>query len=389
MIHLDVGVLGEGDAVEPCGQREDALLHAVEREVGAQHLRVEVVARLAQLVAVVGEIPGLQLEIPASGLHLFAGEVFYLFDLLAGFGHIGLQQLLHQSVHVFRVLGHTLFQRKVGVAFEAQHPGYFAAQVDDLAHNLQVVPLARGAQCGHSAINFLAEVAPVGVLEEGGVGGALERHHPSFQPATPGLHRCCFEGAFGQSADFLLCRQMQGEGVGGMQLVLRELQREHAQFPALLGQYFLLLFGQQGAAAGEALVGVVEQFLLLRRELAPGVVVHGFDALKQACVHCDARCVLREQGLHLLREGFHLVGATGREQVEEYAGGAREQPLAACQHRVVEGWFVGVGNDALDLGVLLLHALRHRLFVFLEADAREGNAVVGCVVFVFYEYVSH
>ncbi len=55
------GFLGDADAVEPLDQVEHSGHHALQREVGAQRLLVEIVERGALLFGVVGDVPGLEI----------------------------------------------------------------------------------------------------------------------------------------------------------------------------------------------------------------------------------------------------------------------------------------------------------------------------------------
>ena len=104
-----VGVRAEGDAVEPVGQAKNALLHPFQLEVGAQHLAVELILLLPQLVGEVGKVPWGDCA---------AGRQFLY--LLQGNGAVGFCQLVEQLVDAAGRGCHALFEHEVGVGGIAQ-----------------------------------------------------------------------------------------------------------------------------------------------------------------------------------------------------------------------------------------------------------------------------
>ena len=176
---------------------------------------------------------------------------------------------------------------------------------------------------------------------------------------------------------------MQGERLVFLQEVLRELQSEYRGFLRELAQTFLACCIEQGTAAHETVVTVVEQHLLLRRQLAV-MTVYVFDALKKPFVETDIVGVLRQDGTHLLCQSIHLVGGLCRQQVEEHAADTRQEVVVAVvvflvvdiDDGVVEGGLLGIVDDLLYLLIVTTDTLHHRLFVVLQGDAVERRRVV-------------
>ena len=83
VIHLDVLVFAECDAVEPCCQAEYAFNHLVQFEVRPEHLGVDIVFLQFELVAKESEVPRLNFEVLSLGL---AGIFLDGLDLLDGCG---------------------------------------------------------------------------------------------------------------------------------------------------------------------------------------------------------------------------------------------------------------------------------------------------------------
>ena len=133
-VGYDIGVVDgyvrgffEGDAVEPCGEREDSSLDIFELEIGAQHLAVYVVALHLEQMGVVCIVPGLEMEVLGL-LGVIVGFVlscvfFYFADIVFGYGLVCCEQLVHQSVDMTGVAGHAAFENEVGVAFLAHNLG--------------------------------------------------------------------------------------------------------------------------------------------------------------------------------------------------------------------------------------------------------------------------
>ena len=78
----------------------------------------------------------------------------------------------------------------------------------------------------------------------------------------------------------------------------------------------LAFFIKECTTAGETLVGVVEQSLLLGCEAAV-VKVYLTDAVEQTLIKHHIVVMLGEQGLDLLGKCIQLVGGLGTEKIEE------------------------------------------------------------------------
>ena len=117
---------------------------------------------------------------------------------------------------------------------------------------------------------------------------------------------CSLAGRLRQSVQQCLVGDVQRESLLFLQQVLRELQTEHRGFLCQLAQALFACFVEQGSRAHKALVAVVEQPFLLGCQLAM-VQVYLADALEQPWVQPYVVGVLCQYGLHLLRQGVHLV----------------------------------------------------------------------------------
>src|SRR5690606_29216373 len=98
-------------AVEPLDHAEEPAEHAIDREVRAQLLVVEVEAGLAQLLGVVADVPGLHLG-RALPLEL-APERDQLGVLLLEERARSLGQIAHERLRVLPALGHALLEHEV------------------------------------------------------------------------------------------------------------------------------------------------------------------------------------------------------------------------------------------------------------------------------------
>ena len=209
----------------------------------------------------------------------------------------------------------------------------------------------------------------------------MERKEPALLARLPGRLCRCLQGRVGQSLEFLGRGDMEREFVGVLELVLLELQRQHAQFLHELAEAHLLVLRERSPVALETLIEVVQQPLILHVK-AQALVLDSLDALEVAFVEHDVLGVLREQGLHLLCQRIHLVVGMGTEQVEERRGDPFQGAVIERVDGVLERRRFGIVQDALQVSILAAHALEHGLLVVLETDLVEGNRLVGGGVFV-------
>ena len=113
MIDWYVFILLKGDAIKPCCQAKDALDDVLHLEVGAQHLRIDVIMLLFQLLRVVGQVPVLEVE--ALSFLLF-GKLHHIVIFLLCRGLVGVYQLIQQLIYILHVARHAIFHHIVGIS---------------------------------------------------------------------------------------------------------------------------------------------------------------------------------------------------------------------------------------------------------------------------------
>ena len=126
--------------------------------------------------------------------------------------------------------------------------------------------VAASADGAVGAVHPLPQVAAGAVGHEGEVGGCRQREEPSVEATACGLLVCRRADGRGQTLEVALVGEVQRPVVEVGQGVLAEAQLQLAEL--LLVALVLLAFGrrQRHAVAAEALEGVVEEGLLLRRQ---------------------------------------------------------------------------------------------------------------------------
>ena len=379
MIHGDVLILLERDAIQAVGQSEDAVDHLVQLEVRAQHLGIDVIFLQLQLMAIESHVP--RLDILFSACHSLQLQLLFLCCRT-----VGIDEVVEQSVDALHIARHTILQHIVGIGLEAQQLCYLPAQVHQSLANLQVVVLVlmntlRIIRHIHLAAQFTLRA----VGHKGRIRRRVEREHPTFQSALAGLHSGSLTCRVGQSVELCLVGDMQGEGFVLLQQVLRELQRQHRGLLGQLSQALLACLVEQCTATHKAVVAVVQQAFLLGSQLTV-MAVHVLDALKESRVQSDVVGMLRQYGLYLLSQCVHLVVGLSREQVEEHRAHAVEQIIVAfglvvlVDDGIVERGLGGVVDGFLYLLIITTDALHESLLVVFQSDAVEGYGVVGCII---------
>ena len=149
----------------------------------------------------------------------------------------------------------------------------------------------------------------------------------------------------------------------------------------LLAVKLLIGVRKGGAVAGEALVGVFQQFPVLFRKTAAGFLVNRLHAGEKLRIERNVVRQLGELGLNAQRDLLHLVRGRGFEQVVENTRNAVEQrPLTLQRHDgVAEGRLLGVIDDRLDLGARAGDGRIERRLVIRKLDLRERRRLVGRV----------
>ena len=279
-------------------------------------------------------------------------------------------------MHLVDVLRTTLLEDEVGEGPVAQDVGQPATQIDDARHQGQVaVGIVVGAEGHVGHIHLPAQLALVGIGHEGAVAGSLEGEEPALFALFLGSQSSGLNLAFGETAQVGLVGQVELEGVGLLQHVLLKLEGCLTQLH-LQARKLLLLFGREhGSVAHEGLIHIVEQRLFLGLQGAM-VGVDGPNALPQGFVEHNLVAVLGQYGRHLLGQGVHLVVGVGTEQIEKHVADARQRAVASGNDGVLESGLLGIADDALDVGIVALHALEHCFFVILKLYLVEGHRVV-------------
>ena len=98
---IEVVQLANLDAVEPLHNAEQAVEHLVDRKPGTHLLLGDAVALLAQLLAVVADIPALQLAAAMAG-----GKRFQLVKVATGKGFAAHRKIPQKAQHLFATFGH-------------------------------------------------------------------------------------------------------------------------------------------------------------------------------------------------------------------------------------------------------------------------------------------
>ena len=180
-----------------------------------------------------------------------------------------------------------------------------------------------------------------------------------------------------EALQVLLVREVEGEGVGGIQHVLAVFELQQGEFLFQPGVSLLVFGPEQRAAAHEALVALLQELALVGRQVqrAPAVI-DGLDAREQRLVERDIHVEIGQQGRDLLGDLLHPVVALGFEQVEKDAadavqGGAREfEGLDG----VGEGRRLRVGGDGVHLGLAGLDGRPEGRQIVLLADQVEARS---------------
>ena len=136
MIHGDVLVLLECDAVQTVGKAEYSVYHARQLEVGAEHLSVEVILAHLQLVRIKSEVPRLHLKVVALLCLCLCLHSLYVLD---GCRLVSVNEVVEQLIYVLFVGSHTMHEHVVGVCAITEQLRNLAAQIYQSAANLEIV----------------------------------------------------------------------------------------------------------------------------------------------------------------------------------------------------------------------------------------------------------
>ena len=373
---------GEGDAIELVGEEEHAVAHVLQLQIGTDQILVEAELGLLGTVGIVAPVPALGLEVLAVLLDFGLDVGQFGLGLADG----GFPHLVQQTVNGLGGLCHAGLQRHGGEVVITHQTGLLQTGGHQLCADVGVVVLVAVVSAVDVAVeNLLAQVAVVGILEEGHDAGVVQGEDPLAGHAVGlgGLGGCGDE-VLGQSGQVFLLVNDQAEGVGLLEHVLSEGELEHGDAAVQLAQLGLTGRVEVGTAAHEVLVGLFQELLLLLVQLfLVLVLIDLLDALEQGGVQADVVAVLGEQGREFLAERLQLVVGVGAvESVEDHADlGKQGAALVQGSHGVLEGGGVGIGDDVLNLGHLLFHSGHEGGFVMLGLDALEGGHTEGGLIF--------
>ena len=122
-----------------------------------------------------------------------------------------------------------------------------------------------------------------------------------------------------QSVRLFRCEH-QFVSVGFLQVVLGELQGQHAEFGRQLAETFLLLRCEVGPVPDKTVVGVLKQHpFLLTQGFLIRFIIYLLDAGEQFFVQADVVAMFREARHQAFRQGFQFIARLGAEQVAEYS----------------------------------------------------------------------
>ena len=301
------------DAEQPLDQIEQARDRALQREVRAQHLLVELVERRPLLLGVIGDVPRLQLG--CAGAFQAPPEGQQLFVLAAEVGLGLMPQIVEKLLRPVAAVSHAVFQHQVGEIAVADQRRLLPPQIQDAADQRAVVPLPADGASVVGAVDLLAGGGVIQVGHQRDVAGRLEREAPAGQAlsrrALPGgLHR-----AGRQPGQLAFLGDDQIKGIGGIQHVLAESRGQRRQLDLDLLQPRLACRLQFGAVAPEGVDGLGEEAPPCAGErlgLRAGRVL--LDRLPQAFVQGN-------RGVK--RAGLRLDGVVGGAQLR--IGGHRFQ----------------------------------------------------------------
>ncbi len=373
-VHLLVA-LADDHAEETADHLEHAGNDAGLREPGLELFLGDAVAMLAQLFAVVGDVPGLE------GLDavMLTGVVPQLLQLTFGLGPGPARQVTQEAGHLFGRAGHLGGQRTLGVVAVPQQLRQLVAQRENRLHHLAVVEaagirsLVRGAR-GIGLVEFAAQVPVVGIGHHRVVGGELQGEEPTCLAPLLGGLAGQVEGRGRQAGQQGLVGDPLLPGVGGVEQVLLEAGGELGEVAGDLAKARLLLRGQVHAGEAEVAQGVLQQLALGLRQ--------SFRLLRHPGIGTEEPLVLPHLGAVVGELG--QAGVVGfaqrfavhhRVQVGDRRPGAGEPVLQLLQ-RLDEVVPVGLGDlvqQPLHLAAVPAdEVIDGRLHVF-RRNAREGG----------------
>ena len=298
-----VGHFGEFHAIELFGHGEDTVAYGVDSEVFAHFALVEVIFFLTYFLGVIIVIPGCDFEVLAFAVDNSLHFGYFVFNTC----HSRLPDLHEKIFGVGDGLGHYIVGHVRTVVFEAEELGFFCAGLKDLVDYRKVVVFAVGSEICIAFVHFAAQVAVVGILQQGQAARGVEREHPvAFaKTAVGGFFGCHGDARCGKTGEFGAVAYRDRERIGCIQQILVESEVKFGKLGIDGLKFLFLLRGEEGAVAGELLVVFLYGAFLIGVE-SLAVVIYVFDASEKSIVHGHFVGKLRVFGIKCLGDLNHF-----------------------------------------------------------------------------------
>ena len=235
--------LFELDSEQLPGNIEQAIQHFAFRKIRPQLFVANVVFMLAQFLAVIGDVPDLQLAaaVFGFGIRRQLGQI--------GFGLLArtLGQIEQEVIDLRGALGHFAGQRQGRVIGEAEQLRQFMTRGQRVGNDLCVVELAGlraliGRARAVSGVNLFAQFAIIGIGHHRQITRPFEGDQVTLHLAGFGAFAGISEGTVRQALERRHIIELASPGHGGIKQLLFE-------FGAEIGQ-LLLQFGVAGFFVG-------------------------------------------------------------------------------------------------------------------------------------------
>ena len=366
MIEGNVLALLERQTIDTVGGIEDSIdKHAVDIEVGFHLVVGDIQEFLLHLCRVVETVVRLQLEVRACGL---AGKVLDGLRLGIGLRRILADEVLQEGIDIIRCLGHRPFQRVRSIVGITHNLCLFCPQPGHLADDGEGVVLAcTVGTMDRSLKDLLAQIAVVEISQDSllcrvynddGIG--------SLTASVLGIFLTLGDVGLAKSGEILLLVHPDDSIVsGGLQQVtpiLLKLRNPQVDFFHTLH----LVLRQQSTPTDKALIGLLQQFLVLSLKGIILFIIDLFDALEQLLVeHNFVRQVCQHRH-HLLLNLTNLWCFIGTDQGKEHPTHTVEQFTALLKGQ----------NGIFESRRLWISYNRSNLFPILQNGNLEGRQIV-------------
>ena len=244
----------DADTEKAAGEAEKPFHDVPDREVGTQVLVIKVVAFPALLFCPVGHFPGFEGSGLAIGLFGLVG--LQLGALVPKGLHDPVVEIFDESKRPGSVADHAALEVEVGKIGEAEQFGLLLAQLDDSPYQLRVVEFLAGSDRAAAFEDSFAEVAALGILQDGIEGGELHGETPAGRFFGPQALRCCIgpggcPGTFGEPGEFPLVLYDELPLLDGIEDILTKFLGDLGQLALQFGHAGLLFRGEIRAGIPE------------------------------------------------------------------------------------------------------------------------------------------